>query len=97
MLLLHPFSITSFQATVLCWPGRSHIMFDVNLLLQEVMVAGGMESMSNAPYYLKRGQTPYGKVELLVRSLCRHCIVYIICHDMCTLIHIHINNLILYR
>jgi len=32
------------------------------------MVAGGMESMSNAPYYMKRGQTPYGKVELLVRS-----------------------------
>ena len=31
------------------------------------MVAGGMESMSNAPYYLKRGTTPYGKVELLVR------------------------------
>lgn len=30
------------------------------------MVAGGMESMSNAPYYMKRGQTPYGKVELLV-------------------------------
>ena len=31
---------------------------------QEVMVAGGMESMSNVPYYMTRGQTPYGKVEL---------------------------------
>ena len=30
------------------------------------MVAGGMESMSNTPYYLKRGMTPYGKVELQV-------------------------------
>ena len=30
------------------------------------MVAGGMESMSNTPYYMKRGMTPYGKVELLV-------------------------------
>lgn len=33
------------------------------------MVAGGMESMSNAPYYMKRGQTPYGKLELLVCHL----------------------------
>ena len=30
------------------------------------MIAGGMESMSNTPYYLKRGMTPYGKVELQV-------------------------------
>ena len=34
--------------------------------VQEVMVAGGMESMSNAPYYMKRGPTPYGGVNLLV-------------------------------
>lgn len=31
------------------------------------MVAGGMESMSNVPYYMTRGQTPYGKVELKVQ------------------------------
>ena len=24
------------------------------------MVAGGMESMSNVPYYVRRGATPYG-------------------------------------
>lgn len=30
------------------------------------MIAGGMESMSNVPYYMSRGQTPYGKVELKV-------------------------------
>lgn len=29
------------------------------------MVAGGMESMSNAPYYMMRGETPYGGVKLL--------------------------------
>jgi len=29
------------------------------------MVAGGMESMSNTPYYLARGDTPYGGVNLL--------------------------------
>lgn len=28
-------------------------------------VAGGMESMSNVPYYLKRGNTPYGGVNLI--------------------------------
>lgn len=32
---------------------------------QEVIVAGGMESMSNVPYYLKRGQTPYGGVNMI--------------------------------
>ena len=38
----------------------------VNLILQDVMVAGGMESMSNVPYYLKRGVTPYGGAQLVV-------------------------------
>lgn len=32
---------------------------------QEVIVAGGMESMSNVPYYLRRGPTPYGGVNLI--------------------------------
>lgn len=31
---------------------------------QEVIVAGGMESMSNVPYYMKRGTTAYGGVNL---------------------------------
>ncbi|XP_044738745.1 acetyl-CoA acetyltransferase, mitochondrial isoform X2 [Chrysoperla carnea] len=31
---------------------------------QEIVLAGGMESMSNVPYYLKRGQTPYGGISL---------------------------------
>merc|ERR1740128_1450150 len=29
-----------------------------------VMVAGGMESMSNVPYYMARGDTPYGGVAM---------------------------------
>ena len=29
-----------------------------------VMVAGGFESMSNVPYYMNRGDTPYGGVNL---------------------------------
>ncbi|XP_018331077.1 acetyl-CoA acetyltransferase, mitochondrial [Agrilus planipennis] len=32
---------------------------------QEVVLAGGMESMSNVPYYMRRGVTPYGGVHLL--------------------------------
>ncbi|XP_054271861.1 acetyl-CoA acetyltransferase B, mitochondrial isoform X2 [Macrosteles quadrilineatus] len=32
---------------------------------QEVMVAGGMESMSNVPFYMRRGETSYGGVSLL--------------------------------
>ncbi|XP_015112092.1 acetyl-CoA acetyltransferase, mitochondrial isoform X2 [Diachasma alloeum] len=31
---------------------------------QEVIVAGGMESMSNVPYYMRRGVTPYGGINL---------------------------------
>uniref|UniRef100_A0A8C2RP25 Acetyl-CoA acetyltransferase, mitochondrial n=1 Tax=Capra hircus TaxID=9925 RepID=A0A8C2RP25_CAPHI len=31
---------------------------------QDVMVAGGMESMSNVPYVMNRGATPYGGVKL---------------------------------
>ncbi|XP_072932816.1 acetyl-CoA acetyltransferase B, mitochondrial isoform X2 [Epargyreus clarus] len=32
---------------------------------QDVILAGGMESMSNVPYYLKRGETPYGGIQLV--------------------------------
>jgi len=35
------------------------------------MVAGGMESMSNAPFYMPRSAAPYGGVSLVV--LCLHC------------------------
>lgn len=31
---------------------------------QDVMVAGGMESMSNVPYVMNRGATPYSGVKL---------------------------------
>lgn len=41
---------------------KSIMMAAENLALgrSEVMVAGGFESMSNVPYYLKRGDLPYG-------------------------------------
>lgn len=33
---------------------------------QQIIVAGGMESMSNVPFYLKRGETTYGGMQLIV-------------------------------
>ncbi|GIY42359.1 acetyl-CoA acetyltransferase, mitochondrial [Caerostris darwini] len=51
-----------------CASGMKSIMLaSQNLMLghQDIMVAGGMESMSNSPYYLARGDTPYGGVHLL--------------------------------
>lgn len=33
---------------------------------QNIMVAGGMESMSNIPFYLKRGEMTFGGMQLIV-------------------------------
>ena len=40
------------------------------VILKDVIVAGGMESLSNSPFYLNRGQTPYGQVVL--RDSCNY-------------------------
>jgi len=51
-----------------CASGMKAIMLAAQNLQtgqQEVMVAGGMESLSNVPYYLPRGETPYGGMKLL--------------------------------
>ena len=53
-----------------CASGMKAIMLAAQNLQtgqQDVMVAGGMESLSNVPYYLPRGETPYGGIKLLVR------------------------------
>ncbi|GFY79618.1 acetyl-CoA acetyltransferase, mitochondrial [Trichonephila inaurata madagascariensis] len=50
-----------------CASGMKAIIFGAQTLMlgqQDIVVAGGMESMSNAPYYMQRGDTPYGGVEL---------------------------------
>nr|XP_037281304.1 acetyl-CoA acetyltransferase A, mitochondrial-like isoform X3 [Rhipicephalus microplus]XP_037281305.1 acetyl-CoA acetyltransferase A, mitochondrial-like isoform X3 [Rhipicephalus microplus] len=50
-----------------CASGMKAIMLAAQSLMcgsQEIIVAGGMESMSNVPYYLHRGETPYGGVHL---------------------------------
>ncbi|XP_052862843.1 acetyl-CoA acetyltransferase, mitochondrial isoform X1 [Anopheles cruzii] len=51
-----------------CSSGMKSVMLGAQTLMlgqQDVIVAGGMESMSNVPYYLKRGSTPYGGVNLI--------------------------------
>jgi acetyl-CoA C-acetyltransferase len=51
-----------------CASGMKSVMFATQSLMlgqSGVIVAGGMESMSNVPYYLKRGATPYGSVNLV--------------------------------
>ncbi|NXJ99067.1 THILA acetyltransferase, partial [Corythaixoides concolor] len=51
-----------------CASGMKSIMMAAQSLMcgsqQDVMVAGGMESMSNVPYTMGRGSTPYGGVKL---------------------------------
>lgn len=51
-----------------CSSGMKSIMLAAQGLqtgAQEVMLAGGMESMSNVPFYLKRGETSYGGMQLV--------------------------------
>ncbi|KHN73951.1 Acetyl-CoA acetyltransferase A, mitochondrial [Toxocara canis] len=47
----------------LCASGMKSIACGASILqlgLQEIVVGGGMESMSRAPFYIPRGDTPYG-------------------------------------
>lgn len=51
-----------------CASGMKAVMMAAQSLqtgANDVMVAGGMESMSNVPYYLPRGATPYGGIKLV--------------------------------
>ena len=50
-----------------CASGMKAIMLSAQTIQlgdTDVMVAGGMESMSNTPYYQTRGETPYGGITL---------------------------------
>ncbi|XP_048769533.1 acetyl-CoA acetyltransferase, mitochondrial-like [Ostrea edulis] len=62
-----PLSTPTTSVNKVCASGMKAVMLAAQNLMcgqQDVMVAGGMESMSNVPYYMARGATPYGKVEL---------------------------------
>lgn len=51
-----------------CSSGMKSILLAVQGLqtgTQDVILAGGMESMSNVPFYLRRGDIPYGGTQLL--------------------------------
>ncbi|XP_059057568.1 acetyl-CoA acetyltransferase, mitochondrial isoform X4 [Achroia grisella] len=51
-----------------CASGMKSIMLAAQGLQtgdQDVILAGGMESMSNVPFYLKRGETAYGGMQLV--------------------------------
>ncbi|RWS30479.1 Acetyl-CoA acetyltransferase-like protein [Leptotrombidium deliense] len=61
---------TKTEATTInkvCSSGMKAIMLaaqSLSLGHQKIMIAGGMESMSNAPFYMDRGDSPYGGVML---------------------------------
>ncbi|XP_051842894.1 acetyl-CoA acetyltransferase, mitochondrial [Antechinus flavipes] len=62
-----PISIPCTTINKVCASGMKSIMMASQNLMcghQDVMVAGGMESMSNVPYVMNRGATPYGGVKL---------------------------------
>ncbi|KAL3217367.1 hypothetical protein MRX96_032484 [Rhipicephalus microplus] len=62
-----PLSTPCTTINKVCASGMKAIILAAQSLMcgsQSVMVAGGMESMSNIPYYLARGETPYGGIHL---------------------------------
>jgi acetyl-CoA C-acetyltransferase len=57
-----------------CASGMKSVMLGSQALMcgqQDVIVAGGMESMSKVPFYMPRGETSYGGLKLNVSSLFR--------------------------
>ncbi|XP_017869741.1 PREDICTED: acetyl-CoA acetyltransferase, mitochondrial [Drosophila arizonae] len=62
-----PTNVCCTTVNKVCSSGMKAVMLGAQSLMlgqADVVVAGGMESMSNVPYYLKRGNTPYGGVNL---------------------------------
>ncbi|XP_014778969.1 acetyl-CoA acetyltransferase A, mitochondrial isoform X1 [Octopus bimaculoides] len=63
-----PISTPATTVNKVCASGMKSVMMAAQSLMcghQEVMIAGGMESMSNVPLYMLRSGTPYGGVKLL--------------------------------
>ncbi|CAM9404784.1 unnamed protein product [Lampetra planeri] len=62
-----PISTPATTINKVCASGMKAIMMASQSLMcghQEVMVAGGMESMSNVPFIMRREDPPYGRVSL---------------------------------
>lgn len=63
-----PKSTVCTTVNKVCASGMKSIMLAAQGLqtgAQDVILAGGMESMSNVPFYLKRGETSYGGMQLV--------------------------------
>ncbi|RUS85216.1 hypothetical protein EGW08_007042 [Elysia chlorotica] len=68
-----PTSVPTTTINKRCASGMKAVMVAAQSLMaghQSVIVAGGMESMSNVPYYIKRGATPYGGFQAEDGILC---------------------------
>ncbi|CAG0920609.1 unnamed protein product [Notodromas monacha] len=62
-----PKSVLCTTINKVCASGMKSVMMAAQSIksgTNNLMIAGGMESMSNCPYYMKRGETPYGGVTL---------------------------------
>ncbi|CAG0921151.1 unnamed protein product [Notodromas monacha] len=62
-----PKSVLCTTINKVCASGMKTVMMAAQSIksgTNNLMIAGGMESMSNCPYYMKRGETPYGGVTL---------------------------------
>lgn len=63
-----PVTVPTSTINKVCASGLKAISLAADGLMcnhQQIMVAGGMESMSNIPYYMQRGDTPYGGINLV--------------------------------
>jgi len=61
-------SIPCTMVNKVCASGMKSIMLAAGNIAagrSKIVVAGGFESMSNVPYYMRRGDTPYGGVNLV--------------------------------
>merc|ERR1711981_550230 len=62
-----PKSVPCTMVNKVCASGMKAIMLasqSIAMGHNNIMVAGGFESMSNVPYYMNRGETPYGGVKM---------------------------------
>lgn len=63
-----PISTPTTTINKVCASGMKAIMLATQNLqtgIADCMVAGGMESLSNVPFYLNRGEVPYGGAQLI--------------------------------
>lgn len=71
LLLCSGLSKSTICTTInkVCASGMKSVMLGAQSIAcghQNVVVAGGMESMSNVPFYMIRGETKYGDITLTV-------------------------------